>query len=61
MRVARDGRDVADHVRALTPERASAIGEAALRRPLAEHTYARRGEQVDRLFRAALRPERSAA
>ena len=28
--VARDGQDVAEHVRALTPERARAIGEAAL-------------------------------
>src|SRR5438309_7870609 len=35
--VARDGRDVADHVRDLTPERARTIGEAALRRVLAEH------------------------
>jgi spore maturation protein CgeB len=51
--VARDGQDVADHVAALTPERARAIGQAALRRILAEHTYAHRGEQVDRLFREA--------
>ena len=52
--VARDGQDVADHVAALTPERARAIGRAALRRILAEHTYAHRGEQVDALFRAEL-------
>ena len=32
--VARDGQDVADHVRALTPERARAIGQAALQRVL---------------------------
>ncbi|MGE5562276.1 MAG: glycosyltransferase [Bacillota bacterium] len=49
--VARDGKDVADHVRALTPERARAIGDAALRRVLSEHTYAHRGAQVDELFR----------
>jgi spore maturation protein CgeB len=49
--VARDGKDVADHVRTLTPERARQIGEAALRRVLAEHTYAHRGAQVDELFR----------
>jgi len=48
--VARDGRDVADHLAALTPERAAAIGEAARARVLAEHTYDLRGEQVDRLF-----------
>jgi hypothetical protein len=45
---------VADHVAALTPERARAIGQAALRRILAEHTYAHRGEQVDQLFREEL-------
>ena len=50
--VARDGQDVADHVAALTPERACAIGQAALARILTEHTYAHRGEQVDALWRA---------
>ena len=59
--VARDGQDVADHVAALTPERARAIGEAALSRVLAEHSYAHRGEQVDALWREVLQPERSAA
>jgi spore maturation protein CgeB len=59
--VARDGQDVADHVAALTSERARAIGEAALRRVLAEHSYAHRGEQVDSIWRSAARPERSAA
>ena len=49
--VARDGQDVADHMAALTPERARAIGEAARARVLAEHTYALRGAQVDALFR----------
>jgi len=49
--VARDGQDVAEHMAALTPERAGAIGQAALARVLAEHTYALRGVQVDRLFR----------
>ena len=50
--VARDGQDVAEHLGRLTPERARRIGEAALRRVLAEHTYAFRGAEVDRLFRA---------
>ncbi|MBP2310619.1 glycosyltransferase [Azospirillum melinis] len=61
--VARDGQDVTDHLRALTPARARAIGEAARRRVLAEHTYARRGVEVDALLRDALaaRRERSAA
>ena len=49
--VARDGADVAAHLEALTPERARAIGEAARARILAEHTYARRGAELDRLLR----------
>ncbi|PWC36108.1 glycosyltransferase [Azospirillum sp. TSO35-2] len=61
--VARDGQDVTEHLRALTPERARAIGEAARRRILAGHTYARRAVEVDALLRGALaaRRERSAA
>ncbi len=61
--VARDGQDVTDHLRALTPERSRAIGEAARRRILAGHTYARRAVEVDQLLRGALaaRRERSAA
>ena len=50
--VARDGTDVADHLAALTPARAKAIGEAARARVLAEHTYDLRGDQVDVLFKA---------
>ena len=49
--VARDGQDVAEHVRALDFQRAREIGRAALERVLAEHTYAHRGAQVDELFR----------
>jgi spore maturation protein CgeB len=47
---ARDGADVAAHLAALTPERARAISEAGRARILAEHTYARRGAQVDALL-----------
>jgi spore maturation protein CgeB len=49
--VARDGQDVIDLVRELTPERARAIGDAAVNRVLAEHTYAHRGAEVDALLR----------
>jgi spore maturation protein CgeB len=49
--VARDGKDVAEHVRSLTPERARSVGQAALRRVLAEHTYAHRGAEVDALLK----------
>lgn len=61
--VARDGQEVADHLAALTPERARAIGDAARRRVLTEHTYARRADEADALFRRTLasRRERSAA
>jgi spore maturation protein CgeB len=48
--VARDGQDVADHLAALTPERAHAIGQAALIRVMAEHTYDRRAVEVDRVL-----------
>jgi spore maturation protein CgeB len=51
--VARDGKDVVEHLRTLTADRASAIGRAALNRVSAEHTYAHRGAQVDALLRAA--------
>jgi spore maturation protein CgeB len=48
--VARNGNEVAEHVRSLTPERARAIGEAGLRRVLAEHTYAHRAAQLEELL-----------
>ncbi len=48
--VAHDGNEVAEHVRSLTPERAREIGQAALRRVLAEHTYAHRAEQLEQLL-----------
>jgi len=48
--VARDGLDVAECLQALSPERARNIGEAARRRVLSTHTYARRAAQVDRIL-----------
>jgi spore maturation protein CgeB len=45
--VARDGAEVAAHVEALDPGVARRIGEAARRRVLAAHTYARRAEAVE--------------
>jgi spore maturation protein CgeB len=44
--VARDGAEVAAIVETLAPERAQQIGAAALKRVLAEHTYAHRARQV---------------
>ncbi|HEX3878972.1 MAG TPA: glycosyltransferase [Bryobacteraceae bacterium] len=45
--VAHDGSEVAEHLEALTPARSRAIGEAAYRRVLAEHTYAHRAAEVE--------------
>jgi spore maturation protein CgeB len=45
--VADDGAAVAGHLLDLSPERARKIGDAALRRALAEHTYAHRAERVE--------------
>lgn len=61
--VARDGQEVAEHLAALTPGRAREIGEAARRRIVAEHTYARRAAEADALIReqAAAKRERSIA
>jgi len=59
--VARDGKDVAALLGSLDEARARAIGQAALRRVLAEHTYTHRGEQVDALFKKAIVPELTAA
>lgn len=48
--VARDGQDVEEIVSQLTPERAAAIGAAALQRVLRHHTYDQRAVEVDRVF-----------
>jgi spore maturation protein CgeB len=45
--VASDGGEVADCVEHLSESRARAIGDAAYRRALAEHTYAHRAAQFD--------------
>lgn len=61
--LARDGQDVVEHLRVLTPARAREIGEAARRRVLAEHSYQLRGAQLDAILRAHVQQarERSAA
>jgi spore maturation protein CgeB len=58
--VAADGEAVAGHLERLTPAGAAAIGRAARRRLLSQHTYAHRAAQVEALLGAA-RPEREAA
>lgn len=48
--VAHGGDEVAQHVRTLDAARAKAIGQAAYRRVLAEHTYAHRAALVDQVL-----------
>lgn len=50
--VAQDGAEVAHHLASTTPERAHAIGAAALERVLAEHTYAHRAELFEEVLSA---------
>jgi spore maturation protein CgeB len=50
--VAPDGDRVAAYLEQLTPDKAGAIGEAARRRVLAEHTYDRRAAEVEAVLRA---------
>lgn len=60
--VARDGHDVAEHLRSLTRASAEAIGRAARARIMAEHTYELRGAQVDAILREeAVRKRQRAA
>jgi spore maturation protein CgeB len=49
--VARDGKDVAEILSGLSPERAQQIGEAGLARVLRDHTYADRAAEADAIFR----------
>jgi spore maturation protein CgeB len=53
--VAHSGGEVAEHLAALTTERARAIGQAALARVLNEHTYAHRCVQLEEVLGAAKR------
>lgn len=59
--VARDGADVAAQLEALDRTRALAIGSAARARILAEHTYERRGAQVDGILKSLVQRRHEAA
>jgi spore maturation protein CgeB len=61
--VARDGKDVAEHLSVLTRGTAERIGLRALDKVLTRHTYASRAVEVDRVLREelALRRRRSVA
>ncbi len=59
--VARDGQDVAEHLRALTPERARAIGGRGRARILAQHTYDRRAALLEQVLGDAVAVRRARA
>lgn len=55
--VARNGVEVAEILQELSPERAQAIGQAALKRVLAEHTYHHRAKQFEEILAKHLKVE----
>jgi spore maturation protein CgeB len=58
---ARSGEEVAEHLRELSRQRAHEIGDAAMKRVLAHHTYAHRAADVEALLEGKLsRPARNA-
>ncbi len=59
--IARDGKDVADHLASLTPERAKQIGLSALEHVLMHHTYANRAAEADAVLSADLQRKRKTA
>lgn len=59
--VAHDGAQVAEILRGLDPKQARAIGQAAFRRVLAEHTYDHRAAQLDALLAGRLGKPRETA
>lgn len=48
--VAGNGDEVAEHLRRLTPEKARELGQAARARVLAEHTFAHRAAQIEKVL-----------
>jgi spore maturation protein CgeB len=52
--VATNGSDVKDLVSFLTEEKAMQIGQAALKKVLAKHTYTHRAEELDKIFHRQL-------
>ncbi|MDQ2777815.1 MAG: glycosyltransferase, partial [Acidobacteriota bacterium] len=52
--VAHDGEEVARLIESVTIEQAHAIGDAARKRILAHHTYAKRGQLVNTILKEAV-------
>jgi spore maturation protein CgeB len=57
--VARNGDDVAEHLRSLTPARANFIGNAARYRILSQHTYGHRALQLQEILNGRYPPSAS--
>jgi spore maturation protein CgeB len=57
--VARNGDDVAQHLRSLTPGRANLIGNAARHRILSQHTYGHRALQLQEILNGRYPPSAS--
>ena len=58
--LAHSGEHVMEHLQALTPARAQAIGQAARTRVLAHHTYSQRAQLVDAVLSGRSRSDASA-
>lgn len=58
--VARSGAEVAEILSGLTAERARALGEAARKRVLADHTYTQRGKLVESILQNTLAEDTAA-
>lgn len=57
--VAKNGKEVADILKNLSPEKALEIGKAAKKRMLSEHTYAHRAEKLENILLQLLQKEKS--
>ena len=57
--VAHNGKEVSEHLARTTPAQAAAMGRAALKRVLSQHTYAQRAFQVEAILEG--RPAREVA
>jgi spore maturation protein CgeB len=57
--VANDGAEVAHILSSLTHEKATEIGNAALKKVVAEHTYTQRAARLDEILRKELAPSKS--
>jgi spore maturation protein CgeB len=53
--VAKDGAEVAEHLKWLSKDRAAQIGRRAFKRIMAQHTYNHRAKELDKILSALAR------